>query len=84
MLGRSTSISPARVRKLFAAETLFVPSYLAAAGFTAKDSTLSSLKEMAEWFLAGGRNEARQVRIPPEHAIARADTMVTTEQPCAS
>jgi len=84
MIGRSTSISPARVRKLFATETLFVPSYLAAAGFEAKDSTHSSLKEMAEWFLAGGRNEARQVRMPPEHAMARADALVAAEQPCAS
>ena len=84
LIGRSTSISPARVRKLFAAETLFVPSYLTAAGFKAKDSTLSSLKEMAAWFVAGGRNNARQVRFPPEHVMPRVATAVTAEQSCAS
>ena len=84
LIGRSTSISPARVRKLFAAETLFVPSYLAAAGFKANDSTLSSLKEMAEWFLAGGRDKVRQVRYPPEHVTLHVEATVTTGQSCAS
>ncbi len=82
-LGRKTSISPARVRKLFAAETLFEPSYLKAAGFSANDTTHASLTEMAEWFLAGGRNEVRQVRLPPEHVTRHAST-AASEQSCAS
>jgi GlcNAc-P-P-Und epimerase len=63
--GRTTSISAARVRKLFTAETRFEPAVLKAAGFAPADTTDSALREMAAWFLAGGRNQPRQYRIPP-------------------
>lgn len=70
-LGRSTNISPARVRKLFSAETRFEPAQLAATGFKSADTTVAALHEMASWFLSTGRTAVREQRLPPDHVAPR-------------
>ncbi len=69
VMQRSTSISAARVRKLFDAETLFEPAYLRTARFAPTDTTEIALREMAEWFLESGRQAVRETRLPPASVV---------------
>ena len=70
VIGKHTSISVARVKKLFETDTRFEAQWLRDAGFTTTETTTSAIAEMAEWYRAEGRSLTRQVRLPSLRVVS--------------
>jgi nucleoside-diphosphate-sugar epimerase len=66
LTGRNLPISSARIRKLFATETLFEAEKVRRAGFEARVPLRDGIEKMVRWYVAEGRNKTPFWRTPPE------------------